>query len=176
MSFHELLVTATVTSIVLGGVYHLFDQGLRAYAVGTARVEATQAARAAIVRMSAEIRNAGRGAVWDGAAIVVAEPSRIVIASDLDADGNTSDRGEQITWQLVGSVLRRNAGAGAQPVANGISALELRYYDAAGQATSVPADVRIVDVALAAESTLGGGNLARGVATRIETRVRLRNR
>jgi len=176
MSFHELLVTTTISSVVLGGVYTLFDHGLRVHAVGTARVESTQAARAALVRMSAEIRNAGRGVAWDGSAIVTAEPSRIVIASDLDADGATTDRGEQITWQLVGSVLRRNAGAGAQPVANGVSTLELRYYDAAGQPTSVPADVRIVDVALVAVPSLGGGSLARGIATRLETRVRLRNR
>jgi fumarate hydratase class II/aspartate ammonia-lyase len=46
--------------------------------------------------------------------------------SDLDNDGTTTDRGEQITWQLVGSVLRRNAGAGAQPVANGVRAFDRR--------------------------------------------------
>jgi hypothetical protein len=133
-------------------------------------------ARAAVERLAQEVRNAGRGARWTDAAIAVAEPSRIVLASDLDDDGTTSARGELITWQLVGSVLRRNAGAGAQPVANGVRALELRYFDAAGVPTADVSAIRMVEIALETESAGPGSSLARGVTTRIGTRARLRNR
>src|SRR6185503_9370760 len=119
---HDLLMACAVCGLVLAGTYTTFEQSLRTQAVGVARAEAQQAARAALARLSIEIRNAGRGPRWTGPAIVVAEPSRIVLASDLDADGTTVDKGELITWQLVGSVLRRNAGAGAQPVTNGVKA------------------------------------------------------
>ena len=154
----------------------MFEQSLRTQAFGVARAETQQTARAALARLSVEIRNAGRGAHWTGPAIVVAEGSRVVLASDLDADGTTADRGELITWQLVGSVLRRNAGAGAQPVANGVRAFELRYLDEAGRATADVFRIRVVEVVLVTVPDGPESSLARGVATEITTRVRLRNR
>jgi len=173
---HDVLVGCAICGFVLSATYTVLEQGLRAYSVGTARAESQQAARAALARMSVEIRNAGRGPRWTAAAISVAEPSRVVLASDLDADGTTSDRGEMITWHLAGSVLRRSAGAGAQPVANGVRALELRYFDAAGRSTADAAAVRMVEVTLVTVPDGPESGLARGVATRMTTRVRLRNR
>lgn len=176
MLLHELLAACAVSGLVLAGTYTILEQGLRTQAFGVARAEAQQAARAALARMSVEIRNAGRGARSTASAIVVAEASRLVLASDLDDDGTTSDRGEVITWHLAGSVLRRNAGAGAQPVANGVRALELRYFDAAGRETANVAAIRVVDIALVTAPAGPQSSLARGAALRLATRVRLRNR
>jgi Tfp pilus assembly protein PilW len=173
---HDILVGCALSGFVLAATYTVLEQGLRAYTVGAARVEGQQAARAALARMSFEIRNAGRGARWTASAIAVAERSRLVLASDLDDDGTTSDRGELITWQLVGSVLRRNAGAGAQPVASGVRDLELRYFDAAGRSTTDPLAVRVVEVVLVTAPAGPESGLARGVATTMTTRARLRNR
>ena len=101
-----------------------------------------------------------------------------MLASDLDADGATIGRGEQITWQLVGSVLRRNGGtgAGAQPVINGVRAFELRYFDADGAPTTDAAAVRTVEIALVTQPAGAPSSLAQGVTTQVSTRVRLRNR
>jgi Tfp pilus assembly protein PilW len=176
MVLHEMLVACAITGVVLTATYTLLDQGLRTYTVGAARAESQQAGRAALVRMSTDIRNAGRGVRSTGAAIAVAHPSQLVIASDLDDDGTMDDRGELITWHLDGSILRRNAGGGAQPIANGVRALEVRYFDAAGRATVLPGDVRAVEVALVVGPDGSESILARGVATRLTTRVRLRNR
>ena len=173
---HDLLAACAISGCVFAATYTVLEQGLRAYAIGAARAESQQAARAALARLGVEIRNAGRGARATAPAIVVAEPSRLVLASDLDNDGTMTDRGELITWQLVGSILRRNAGAGAQPVANGVRALELRYFDATGDATSDPLAVRVVDVVLVTAPDGRESSLARGTSTRITTRVRLRNR
>ena len=108
----------------------------------------------------------------------MAEPLRIVLASDLDDDGTTSDRGEQVTWQLVGTVLRRNSGtgAGAQPVINGVRVFELRYFDTDGAPTSDVTDVRTVEIVLVTEPAGPASSLAQGVTTQVSTRVRLRNR
>jgi Tfp pilus assembly protein PilW len=171
---HELLVGCALCGVVLGATYTVLEHGLRAYTVGTARAEGQQAARVALARMSGEIRYAGLGARWTAPAVDVIEPSRLVLASDLDNDGTTGDRGERITWQLVGSTLRRNAGGGAQPVANGVRALELRYFDADGRPTADPLAVRMVEVVL--QATGPESSLGQGVATRMTTRVRLRNR
>ncbi len=176
MVLSDLLAACAITGVVLTATYTLLEQGLRTYTVGAARAESQQAARAALVRMSAEIRYAGRGARRTGAAIGVVHPSQLVIESDLDDDGTTADRGEVITWHLDGSILRRNAGGGAQPIANGVRALEMRYFDAAGRATALPVEVRAVEVSLVVGPDGPESSLARGVATRITTRVRLRNR
>lgn len=171
-----MLVAIAICGVVLAASYTALEQGLRAHSVGAARVESQQAARASLNRLARELRYAGRGARWTGAAVAVAEPSRVVIASDLDSDGTTSDRGELITWHLAGSVLRRNAGAGAQPVANGVRAFELRYFDEHGAPTAHPAAVRVVEVLLVTAPDGPEASLARGVTTRLGTRVRLRNR
>ena len=176
MFLFEMLVACALTVVVLGGMYTLLEHGFRAYTVGAARAEGQQAARAALVRMSAEIRYAGRGVRRTGAAIAVANPSQLVLASDLDDDGTTNDRGELITWHLDGSILRRDAGGGAQPIANGVRAFELRYFDAAGRSTTLPVEIRAVEVALVVGHDGPESTLAAGVTTRLTTRVRVRNR
>ncbi|MBM3221800.1 MAG: hypothetical protein FJZ38_24550 [Candidatus Rokubacteria bacterium] len=176
MLLHDLLAACAISGCVLAATYTILEQGLRTHAAGMARAEGQQAARAALARLSAELRNAGRGAKSTAPAIAVAEPARVVLVSDLDNDGTTTDRGERITWQLVGSILRRNAGAGAQPVANGVRAFELQYFDAAGRPTSDPPAIRAVEVALVTGVAAGESGLTRGTSTRITTRVRLRNR
>jgi hypothetical protein len=173
---HDMLAACAISGLVFAATYTILEQGLRAYAVGTTRVEGQQAARVALARLGVEIRNAGRGARWTAPAVVVAERSRLVLASDVDDDGTTADRGELITWQLVGSTLRRNAGGGAQPVAEGVRAFELRYFDSEGRTTTDPAAIRAVEVTVIVAAAGPESILARGTATTMTTRVRLRNR
>ena len=173
---HDIVAACAISGCVVAATYTVLEQGLRAYSIGAARAESQQAARVALARISVEIRNAGRGARSTAPAVVVAEPSRVVLMSDLDNDGSASDRGELITWQLVGSTLRRAAGAGAQPVANGVRAFALRYFDTAGQPTVDPLQVRSVEVRLVTAPDGRDSGLAKGTSTQMSTRVRLRNR
>ena len=175
VSLAELLVALALTGSVLATTFLALHEGVRAFTFGVARAESQQSARVALTRLAREIRGAGRG---DDtlAAIVIAEDTRIVLVSDLDADGAVTARGEQITWQLVGDVLRRSAGGGAQPVANGVRAFTLRYFDAAGRPTTEPDLIRIVDVSLTTGPDGQGRGLASSMATTLGTRVRLRNR
>ena len=176
VSVAELLVSLALTGVVLATTYTLLSEGMRAYTIGVARAESQQSARAALSRLAREIRTAGRGGDGTLPAIVIAEDARITLVSDLDADGAVTARGEQITWQLVGDVLRRNAGGGAQPVANAVRALTLRYFDDAGRPTTDPAAVRVVEITLVTGPDGPGRGLASGVSTTLGTRVRLRNR
>jgi type II secretory pathway component PulJ len=172
----DVLVACALSGLVLAGTYSLIDQGLRAYTTGAARVETQEAARAAIERLSRELRLAGRGPSVDMPAFVAVEPARVVITADLDADGDSDARGELVTWELAGSVLRRDAGGGAQPVVNGVRAFALRYFDATGDPTTNPDAVRSVEVTLWTAPAAGETAFARGVGTTLHTRVRLRNR
>ena len=173
MTLAELLVALSVLGLVLAATLGAFTEGQRAHARGAARVETQQTARVALARMAREIRQAGLG----GDAlppIAVAEPSRIVIQHDLDRDGRAVSKGETVTWLLSGEVLRRDAGGGAQPIVNGVRALQLSYLDGAGQVAATPAAVRTVVIVLATAPEHPGAGGA--TLTRLATEVRLRNR
>ena len=171
MHLTEVLIALALLGLVLSATLTVFAQGQRAYTRGAARVESQQSARLALARMARELRQAGSGSV---APIAVAETSRVVIQRDLDGDGVASARGETVTWQLSAGVLRRNAGAGAQPIVNGVRALELAYLDADSRPTTVTAAVRSVVIALTTEPEHPGAGGA--TATKFVTEVRLRNR
>lgn len=172
MTLTELLVTLGLVGLISMAALGLLDQGQRAWAIGAARAESQQSARVALARLVADVRAAGFGGEGFDA-IAVAEPDRIVLQHDLDGDGAIAAAGERVTWRLAGAILRRDAGGGAQPVVNGVGGFELRYFDARGIATSAPAEVRSVVVALA---TLPDGAGAASPTTTVSTRVRLRNR
>ena len=168
----ELLVALALLGLTLSGMLWALEQGQQAYAIGEARVEAQQNGRIALERLTREIRAAGAGGRGFDA-ISVAEPQRIVLHLDRSGDGLISQRGETITWRLLGTVLRRDAGGGAQPVINGVQSLALDYLDARGQPTRVPGAVRTVAITL---TTAGGSGAGRAGATTFTTEVRLRNR
>jgi hypothetical protein len=171
----DLLVAVAILGLVLAAILGMLAMGQQAYAVGAGRVEAQQSARVALERMAREIRTAGRG---EGAfaAVAVAEPTRIVLQVDVNGDGAIAGRGETITWRLAGSILRRDAGGGAQPVINGVSALRFTYLDTGGGETTVADDVRSVVITLTARPDHSSPGRWADVATTLATRVRLRNR
>jgi hypothetical protein len=159
----DLLAALALAGLVFGATLTVFAQGQLAYSRGAARVETQQTARLALARMAREIRQSGSpgGALPP---IAVAEPARIVIERD----------GHPITWQLSAGVLRRNAGAGAQPIVNGVRALAFSYLDASGRPTDVPGAVRAVVISLTTEPEHPRAGAA--TLTKLTTEVRLRNR
>ncbi|HEY7516926.1 MAG TPA: hypothetical protein VIE36_01440 [Methylomirabilota bacterium] len=172
MTLGELLVSLALTGLLATAALGLLEQGQRAWATGAARAESQQSARVALVRFVADVRAAGFGGdAFD--AVAVAETERIVLQQDLDGDGGIAAAGERVIWRKAGSILRRDAGGGAQPIVNGVRALELRYFDARGMATTTPGEVRSVVVALTTAPD-GGGRLV--PMSTVSTRVRLRNR
>ena len=173
VSLADLLVATAILALVGAAAFTLLDEGQRAWAYGIARAETQQSARVALARLATEIRLAGRG-VGAFDALAVAAPDAIVLQQDLDGDGAIAINGERVTWQLVGTVLRRDAGAGLQPIVNGVARLTLTYFDAGGAPTAVPGAVRSVEIVLATRpdySVVGSK-----VSTVLTTRVRLRNR
>lgn len=169
MTLAELLVGLTVLGTLLAATFGVLDVGLRAWAFGTARVEAQQGSRIALERLAAEIRQAGAGIA--GPAISVAEPTRLVLHLDRDGDGRAAGPSETIAWLLRGAVLRRSAGAGAQPVVPGVRALHLAYLDARGAPTTEPGEVRTVLITLTT-----GPDRRPGPAVTFSTAAHLRNR
>ena len=104
------------------------------------------------------------------------EPQRVTVQQDIDGDGVIAAPGERVSWHLTGDVLRRDAGAGAQPVVEGVLDLSLRYLDRAGEVVSAPGAVRSIAVVLVVGPVVAGRAQARGSPTTLSTRIRLRNR
>ena len=71
-------------------------------------------------------------------AVVVAEPARIVFQRDLNGNGVIDPTHERVTYLLRAgeTTLRRDAGGGAQPLAEGVRRFALSYLDARGAPTS----------------------------------------
>src|SRR5262245_906535 len=178
MSLAELLVVVSLLGLIVATTAPALQHALTAYGDGAARVETQQATRVALERLAHDIREAGYGAGPDAfAAIAVAEPSRIVLQSDLDGDRAIAGTGETVAWRLAaGGVLRRDAGGGAQPAVNGVRTFALTYFDGGGTITAVPAAVRAVRIELTAESVRPASPGARGVVSALATTVALRNR
>ena len=178
MLFAELLVATALLGLIFAATTPVLQHVLAAYADGAARVETQQAARVALERLAHDIRGAGYGGGADRfAAVAVAEASRIVLQFDLDGDGAIAGSGETVTWRLApGGVLRRDAGAGGQPIVNGVRAFALTYLEASGAVTSLASAVRAVRIELITESVRPASPGARGVSSALVTTVVLRNR
>jgi prepilin-type N-terminal cleavage/methylation domain-containing protein len=168
----ELLVAMAMAGLVMTATVTLLLAGQAAHAVGSARAEATQSARVALERMGSELRHAGydpQGARFEP--ILVAEPARVTLQRDLNENGVIDTTRERITYLLRGTVLRREAGGGAQPLAEGVSGLQLTYYDRADAPTTDPARVASVGIRVEVARTT-----ALPLAPIVmETRVRFRN-
>lgn len=173
VSLADLLIALGILALVAAAAFTLLDEGQRAWAFGAARAETQQSARVALARLTAEIRGAGRGGRGFDA-VAVAAPDTIGLQQDLDRDGAIAANGERVTWRLVGTVLRRDAGGGFQPIINGVGRFSLSYLDAKGAPTATPADVRSVEIVLVSRPDYS----VRGstVSTVLTTRVHLRNR
>ena len=101
---------------------------------------------------------------------MIAEPARVAFQWDLDGDGAVDPTRERVTFVLRPgeSILRRDAGGGAQPIINGVKRFALTYFDAAGLATTDPAAVASIGIQI--EVGLVGPSVA------MRTRAALRNR
>jgi hypothetical protein len=173
----DLLASTAVLGLACGATLAMLEQGQQAWAVGAARVEAQQSARAALTWLAAELRTAGQGGPGRRVlALSAIEPARVVLHVDRNRDGVIAGAGETVTWRLAADILRRDAGGGAQPVINGVRALALSYLDGDGAPTADPAAVRRVVITLATRADHAASRTTRELGATLTTEVHLRNR
>ncbi len=174
----ELLVCLAVAGLVLAGTFSLLQQGQQAYLTGVAQIEAQQSARIALERMAREIQAAGFDPTGAGfPAIASPTPTSLTIQKDLNGNGVIDGPGERITYLLRSSTLRRNAGAGAQPVIEGVGSLTFTYLDVDGVPTTEPDRICAVKIALVVRPTpLWRTPVSSALAVTMATQIRLRNR
>lgn len=169
-SLVDLLVALAVGGGLMASTLTLLHLGLRAWVWGAARVDAQQSARYAVERMASELREAGYDPTVAGIApVVLAEPARVVFQRDFNGNGVVDPTRERVTYLLRPgeTILRRDAGGGAQPVVEQVRAFRLTYLDRAGAETTDAAAVTAVRIRLEVGAT--------GSAVIVETQATLRN-
>lgn len=169
-SLVDLLVALAVGGGLMASTLTLLHLGLRAWVWGAARVEAQQSARYAVERMAGELREAGYDPTVAGIApVVVAEPARVAFQRDFNGNGVVDATRERVTYLLRPgeTILRRDAGGGAQPVVEHVRAFRLTYIDRTGAETTDPATVTAVRIRLEVGEP--------GSAVVVETQATLRN-
>ena len=169
-SLVEVLIATAVMALLMAATFSILQSGLVAAGWGSGRVAAQQAVRVALERMARELREAGYDPASAGLeAVVVAEPARIVFQRDLNGNGVIDSTHERVTYVLRAgeSTLRRDAGGGAQPIAEGVRRFTLSYFDEDGLPTSDPARIASVRIELETGKTRPEATMA--------TQVMLRN-
>ena len=150
-SLVELLISLAVLSLPLVGVLAILRGALHAYGWGTSRVEAQQSARAALERMAGELREAGYDPTGAGVEpVTAAAPDFVTFQRDLNGNGVVDPTRERVTFLVRHgeTVLRRDAGGGAQPIIDGVRRLTLSYYDRTGASVSDPSRVSSIGIRL----------------------------
>jgi type II secretory pathway component PulJ len=167
----ELLVSLSVLGLVLAGVFGIVRGALGAYGWGVRRVEAQQSARQALDRMATELREAGFDPKGAGIQpVIAAAQSLVTFQRDLNGNGIVDATRERVTFLLRPgeSVLRRDAGGGAQPIIDGVRRFRLVYFDGDGAPTTDPSHVASVRIEMHVGLT--------GPTAVMQTEVAIRNR
>lgn len=189
-SLAELLVVTAVVGVVMAGVTGIFLGSQQSFLRGTNQIEAQQSARVAIERMIQEIRGAGYDPMRAGFPAITAQTATgLTLQNDWNGNGVIEPgitvtvggivRGEQVTYSLSGTDLRRQeSGVDGLPlvVAAGVEQLAFQYRDAADAITAVAANIRSVVMTVGTrpeQQTASALGMAQVVMV---DRVRLRNR
>jgi len=174
----ELLVTLVVSGVVLAGICSTFYSQHTSYVNQEQVVSMQQNLRAAMYIMEREIRMAGHDPNGDsGAGILTPNASSIRIALDLTnsagtgiPDGDVGEPGEDITYSLQDAdgdgdldlVRTDHNAAVTQMVAEDIDALNFVYLNQNGVVTTLPADIRSIQISVLART----GQPSRGYVNR----------
>lgn len=199
----ELLISMAVIGFILAGMLTLQLTGQQTYLTGSNQVESQEAGRFALQRMTTEIRGAGNDpqGITSGNAppcppawtkITNASATGFTIQNDWSGDGcisaaitvtvNGTLHGEQVTYSLNGSTLRRQESAidaAPQVVIDGVDLLTLTYYDVTNLVIANPAAsaalIRTIGITLRTRPTDQPAATQGRVWVTMDDRVRIRN-
>jgi prepilin-type N-terminal cleavage/methylation domain-containing protein len=134
-SLLELLVAVAISLTILTAATTLLTRSLGTRSRENLRSEALAATQRGLNIMSREIGNSGFGLNDNGIVTTDSTSTSIRVRADLDNDWNVGERDEDIRYiyQSANQVIARYDGAvGGNPVplASGVSAMTLTYWDA----------------------------------------------
>lgn len=193
-SLLEALVASAILAPAMIVVFDMVESLQRAYSRGEMRADVQQSARITLARIVRDLRGAGSDPSGVIARLPVtgpiqtAEASRIAFVGDANGDGSTEKIEYRLDTSAEGAVLRRQQWStwsgswsgtnGAQPLAEGITAVAFSYVGASG--TVIPQsetaarlrEIRRVGIVVIA---VVRPNRTSADTYRLESEVRIRN-
>ncbi len=150
----ELLVVLSIQGILLAAVVTSFTGQFTAHGLQEQLGAMQQNARAAMTLVIRDARAAGYDPAGMGVTGLVYDPDRLIIAADHNGDGDLSDPNEGVVYfhDPDRLILRRDTGGGGQPLAENVQGFTVEFFDAAGNATTVTADIRQVRISITART------------------------
>ncbi len=146
----ELIVSLTLLSVVLVGVFNSILTTQRMYTVQSATARAQESLRAAEYTISTVLRTAGADPNGTGTTFVDPDPlarggfDNLRVVSDFNpADGDTDDILEDVLVWVASDTpwIRWSAGAEAQVMSHPVTSIEFRYFAYDGTELATAADV-----------------------------------
>jgi type IV pilus assembly protein PilW len=155
----ELLVAMGLSAVVMASIGYVYLTQQNSYLVQEQLAATQQNLRAAMYIMEREIRMAGYDPTEKSdAGIVTFGPNTIAFKSDLNADRDTSDTDEEVTYSLYTSDGIQKLGrkspstAASQPVAENIDVLNFVYLNENGGIATTTSQIRSVQVTVVART------------------------
>ena len=167
----EVLITVAISGIVLGGIFTTYSSQQKTYVSSDRLAEMQQNIRSAVLIMSSEIREAGCDPTQKANAdIISATSTQFHFTRDIaghainpqQGDGDVNDTDEDITFGFspandansdgiadAGAAnlgRNRNDGAGFQPIAENIQAIEFNYILDDGSTAANPTIVQLTAI------------------------------
>lgn len=159
----ELMVALVIGLATVAAVYSIHLVQVKNRIVQEDVMAMQQNARAAMDLVTRELRMSGYdptgvnrdGSVSNDFAGVAYHQTELHMTSDLNGNGITTDSNESIVFSHDYSdlTLRRKVGRGGrQPVVENIESFSLQYFDQRGALTTDSGNIRMLEVALTAQS------------------------
>ncbi len=150
----ELLVVLSIQGILLAAAATSFTGQITAYDLQEQLNAMQQTARAAMSLVIREARTAGYDPAGSGLAGLFHHPDRLIITADHNGDGDVSDANERVVYfhDPARLQLKRDTGGGGQPVAEDVQDFTVEHLGAAGNATTVAAEIRRIRVTVTART------------------------
>ena len=134
-SLLELLIAMTVTLAVMAAASTLLATSLRTKTRENTRSNALAAAQRALNIMTREIGNSGYGLTDNGVVAIDSDADSIRVRSNLNADSDIGDADEDVRFvyqDANDAIVRYENGGTTGVLASDITALNIVYYDVAG--------------------------------------------
>jgi Tfp pilus assembly protein PilW len=191
-SLAEFLISTLMLLIISSAVFSLIGGSQKTASYQTEVQAVMDNTRIAMDTVERYLRQAGNDPAGTGlVGIAITSASEVRILADLtgsagggnpdkgDPDGDTGDSGEDVTirYNSAARSIEVVPGAGsAQPITNYISGFSMQYFDAAGTATMVGADVRRIQLTISGESIVPDPQTGQRFGMTLRSDVQIKNR
>jgi len=150
-----MLISMTIGLVIIGSLSSTFLMQRKTYDIQDQIAEAVQTSRAAMDMLIREIHSAGYNPTGAGFNGITYNSSELRIQMDLDKDGTTSGKNEDIIYKYYPETyqIKRKTGAGYfQPFAENIQDFTFEYLDNSGDATTTTAFIRQMRITVTART------------------------